>query len=116
IKGYRLLDDGRWEVQVLNDRGSIEFHTADYVFIGAGGHAIPLLQKTGIKESKHIGGFPISGAFLVCNNPVIVNAHQAKVYGKEPEGKPPMTVPHLDRRYLNGQESRSEEHTSELQS
>ncbi|CAD2071416.1 putative malate:quinone oxidoreductase 2 [Jeotgalicoccus meleagridis] len=105
VKGFRRLDDGRWEVQVQNDRGSLEFHTADYVFIGAGGHAIPLLQKTGIKESKHIGGFPISGAFLVCNNPVIVNAHQAKVYGKEPEGKPPMTVPHLDRRYLNGQES-----------
>ena len=71
----------------------------------AGGNAIPLLQKTKIPESKHLGGFPISGAFLVCNNPKIVNEHDAKVYGKEPPGTPPMTVPHLDRRYIQGKES-----------
>ncbi|SUM35326.1 malate:quinone oxidoreductase [Staphylococcus gallinarum] len=57
-------------------------------------------KKTGIPESKHLGGFPISGAFLVCNNPKVVAEHEAKVYGKEPPGTPPMTVPHLDRRYI----------------
>jgi len=93
--------DGTWEVSVRNlVDDTIEFHTADFVFIGAGGGAIPLLQRTKIPESKHIGGFPISGEFLVCTNPDIVNQHEAKVYGKEPEGTPPMTVPHLDRRYI----------------
>lgn len=106
VDGFRRLDNGKWEVQVTNlTTGAVEFHSADYVFIGAGGHAIPLLQKTGIPESRHIGGFPISGAFLVCNNPDVIKQHGAKVYGKEPKGKPPMTVPHLDRRYIGGKES-----------
>ena len=61
--------------------------------------------KTKIPESRHLGGFPISGAFLVCNNPKVVSEHNAKVYGKEPPGTPPMTVPHLDRRYIQGKES-----------
>ena len=98
--------DGRWEVQVRNFKdNTLEHHVADFVFIGAGGHAIPLLQKTNIPESKHIGGFPISGAFLVSNNPEVVEQHDAKVYGKEPPGKPPMTVPHLDRRYFGNDSS-----------
>ena len=106
VDGFRRLDNGKWEVKVTNlETGDKEFHSADYVFIGAGGHAIPLLQRTGIPESRNIGGFPISGAFLVCNNPEVVSQHGAKVYGKEPKGKPPMTVPHLDRRYINGKES-----------
>src|SRR5699024_5057334 len=67
---------------------------------------IPLLQKTNIPESKGIGGFPISGEFLVCTNPEIVQQHDAKVYGKEPKGTPPMTVPHLDRRRINNEDSR----------
>lgn len=106
VQDFRQLEDGKWEVKVHNtEKSKIEYHAADYIFIGAGGHAIPLLQKTGIPESKHLGGFPISGAFLVCNNPDIVRRHNAKVYGKEPYGTPPMTVPHLDRRYIQGQES-----------
>lgn len=106
VQNFRQLDNGKWEVKVYNiEEDKIEYHTADYIFIGAGGHAIPLLQKTKIPESKHLGGFPISGAFLVCNNPEVVGRHNAKVYGKEPYGTPPMTVPHLDRRYIQGQES-----------
>jgi malate dehydrogenase (quinone) len=103
VTDIKRMEDGTWEVSVRNlKEGTIECHTADFVFIGAGGGAIPLLQKTKIPESKHIGGFPISGEFLVCKNPDIVNRHEAKVYGKEPDGTPPMTVPHLDRRYLEG--------------
>ena len=68
---------------------------ADKVFIGAGGHSIPLLQKSGVKQREHLGGFPISGQFLRCTNPDIIKQHAAKVYSKEPQGKPPMTVPHL---------------------
>ena len=105
VTDINRLADGRWEVQVRNYKNhTLEYHVADFVFIGAGGNAIPLLQKTNIPESKHIGGFPISGAFLVSNNPEVVKQHNAKVYGKEPPGKPPMTVPHLDRRYF-GDES-----------
>lgn len=106
VLDFRQLENKRWEVKIRNlEEDKIEYHTADYIFIGAGGHAIPLLQKTKIPESRHLGGFPISGAFLVCNNPEVVGRHNAKVYGKEPYGTPPMTVPHLDRRYIQGQES-----------
>jgi len=95
----------QWEVSVRNEKAeTLENHTADFLFIGAGGHSIPLLQKTKIKQSKHLGGFPISGEFLYCEDPEIVQRHHAKAYGKEPEGTPPMTVPHLDKRYINGKE------------
>lgn len=103
VTDIKRAENGSWEVSVRNfSQNTIEYHTADFVFIGAGGGAIPLLQKTKIPESRHIGGFPISGEFLVCTNPDIVNQHEAKVYGKEPDGTPPMTVPHLDRRYIEG--------------
>ena len=59
--------------------------------------------KTGIPESKNLGGFPITGQFLICTNPDIIAKHDAKVYGKEPKGTPPMTVPHLDTRYIDGE-------------
>lgn len=95
---------GSWEVKVRNYiDDTLEIHVADFVFIGAGGGSIPLLQKTNIPESKYLGGFPISGEFLICTNPEIVNQHHAKVYGKEPVGTPPMTVPHLDRRHIENE-------------
>lgn len=106
VVDFKQLSNSKWEVKVRNlETGKVETHVAHYIFIGAGGHAIPLLQKTKIPESRHLGGFPISGAFLVCNNPKVVSEHNAKVYGKEPPGTPPMTVPHLDRRYIQGKES-----------
>ena len=64
-----------------------------------------LLQKSGIPEGKDIGGFPVSGLFLVCNNPDVVAKHHAKVYGKAPVGAPPMSVPHLDTRFINNEKS-----------
>lgn len=106
VADFRQMENGQWEVKVRNlESDTVEYHTADHIFIGAGGHAIPLLQKTGIPESRQLGGFPISGTFLVCNNPEVVDRHDAKVYGKEPKGTPPMTVPHLDRRYLEDKTS-----------
>lgn len=106
VVDFKQRDDKKWEVKVRNlQNNQVDVHVADYIFIGAGGNAIPMLQKTNIPESKHLGGFPISGAFLVCSNPNIVNEHDAKVYGKEPPGTPPMTVPHLDRRYIDGKKS-----------
>ncbi|GGL60598.1 malate:quinone oxidoreductase [Sporolactobacillus putidus] len=98
--------DGSWEVKVQDiDSGKIEYHTAKFVFIGGGGGSLPLLQKTGIPESKHIGGFPVSGLFMVCNNPEVARQHHAKVYGKAKIGAPPMSVPHLDTRYIAGKKT-----------
>lgn len=76
---------------------------ATFVFLGAGGGALPLLQKSGIPESKGYGGFPVSGQWLICKNKKIIEQHQAKVYGMAPVGAPPMSVPHLDTRVIDGQ-------------
>lgn len=106
VEDLKRTEDGAWEVKVRNyEDDAIEYHTAKHVFIGAGGGALSLLQKTGIPESKHIGGFPVSGLFLVCNNPEVIKQHHAKVYGKAAVGAPPMSVPHLDTRFINDEES-----------
>ena len=76
---------------------------AKFVFVGAGGGALPLLQKSGIKEAKGFGGFPVGGAVPAHRQPELAAAHQAKVYGLPPLGAPPMSVPHLDTRVINGQ-------------
>lgn len=106
VKNMKQTEDGSWELKVRNlDSGEVEHHTAKFVFIGAGGGSLPLLQKTGIPESKHIGGFPVSGLFLVCNNPEIAQEHLGKVYGKAKVGAPPMSVPHLDTRYIDNKKT-----------
>src|SRR5690625_1294873 len=106
VTDLRQLDNGTWEVKVKNNQDdAIEFHTANHVFIGAGGGAIHLLQKTQIKQSRQIGGFPVSGLFLVCKKPEVVKEHMAKVYGKAAVGAPPMSVPHLDTRFIDGKEA-----------
>lgn len=106
VENIKRTSDGGWELKVRNlDSGAVENHAAKFVFIGAGGGSLPLLQKTGIPESKRIGGFPVSGLFLVCNNDEIVEQHHAKVYGKAKVGAPPMSVPHLDTRYIDNKKS-----------
>lgn len=106
VKDIKRASDGSWKVKVQNiESGNIEYHTAKFVFIGAGGGSLPLLQKTGIPESKRIGGFPVSGLFMVCKNPEVVEKHHAKVYGKAKVGAPPMSVPHLDTRYIDNQKT-----------
>jgi malate dehydrogenase (quinone) len=106
VKNIQRTRDGLWEVNVHDiNSGKIECHTAKFVFIGAGGASLPILQKTGIPESKHIGGFPVSGLFMVCNNPEVVAQHHAKVYGKAKVGAPPMSVPHLDTRYIDNKKT-----------
>lgn len=106
VRDVKRLKDGTWEVKVHDkDSGKVEYHNAKFVFLGAGGGSLELLQKTGIPESKHIGGFPISGLFLVCKNEEVINQHHAKVYGKAAVGAPPMSVPHLDTRYIDGKKS-----------
>lgn len=102
VDDVKRTDNGAWEVKVRNlhdDR--LEFHTAEFVFLGAGGGSLHLLQKSGIPEGEGIGGFPVSGLFMVCNNPEVIEKHHAKVYGKAALGAPPMSVPHLDTRFIN---------------
>ncbi len=94
--------DGSWIVKVRNLRTKekVSVH-AKFVFVGAGGGALHLLQKSGISEAKGFGGFPVSGEFFRCTNPDLIGEHQAKVYGQAAVGAPPMSVPHLDTRVIN---------------
>ncbi|MEE6132271.1 malate:quinone oxidoreductase [Priestia flexa] len=106
VKNIKRTSDGLWELKVQNlNTGITEYHQAKFVFIGAGGGSLPLLQKTGIPESKRIGGFPVSGLFMVCNNPEVIEQHHGKVYGKAKVGAPPMSVPHLDTRYIGNKKA-----------
>ncbi|MFD1040137.1 malate:quinone oxidoreductase [Virgibacillus byunsanensis] len=106
VEDIKRTSDDAWEVKVHDmDTGKTKSHTANFVFIGGGGGSLHLLQKTGIPESKHIGGFPVSGLFMVCNNPEVAAQHHAKVYGKAKVGAPPMSVPHLDTRFIDNKKS-----------
>lgn len=75
------------------------------IFVGAGGWALKLLQNSGIKEAKGYGTFPVSGHFLKTEAPALVAKHQAKVYSQASVGAPPMSVPHLDTRIIEGKPS-----------
>jgi L-2-hydroxyglutarate oxidase LhgO len=87
-------DDGRWRVSVKDVLdGSVATVSAKFVFIGAGGGALPLLQKSKIPEGKGYGGFPVSGIWLRCDVDTVSHRHHAKVYGKASDGSPPLTVP-----------------------
>lgn len=103
VRRLRQKEDNLWRIRVKN-RASGEKHKvkANFVFIGAGGGALPLLLKSGIPEGKGFGGFPVSGQWLKCTNPAVIERHHAKVYGKASVGSPPMSVPHLDTRFING--------------
>ncbi|WP_438433718.1 malate dehydrogenase (quinone) [Gorillibacterium sp. sgz500922] len=106
VKDIRRTRDGGWELKVQNtESGAVEHRRARFVFIGGGGGSLHLLQKSGIPEGKGIGGFPVSGLFMVCKKPELAAQHHAKVYGQAPVGAPPMSVPHLDTRLIDGQES-----------
>ena len=104
VTAINRTTDQKWTIASLKN-GVLQQHTADFVFIGAGGGSLHLLQKTGIPESQHIGGFPVSGLFLVCRNEELIAQHHAKVYGKAKVGAPPMSVPHLDTRYIDGKKA-----------
>ncbi len=99
-------DDGTWRVVVadLANGGNEVAVNAKFVFIGAGGGALKLLQKSGIPEAEGYAGFPVGGQFLMTDNPDVVARHQAKLYGKASVGAPPMSVPHLDTRMIDGKQ------------
>src|ERR1700689_1985575 len=99
-------DGDTWRVKIRDEKtGEHRYVEAKFVFIGAGGGSLPLLQKSGIPEGRGYAGFPVSGIWLRCDNPEISSRHHAKVYGKASAGSPPMSVPHLDTRHIEGKVS-----------
>jgi len=107
--GYQVTNlnresNGSWQVQAINRTNKNEplSINAKFAFLGAGGGALGLLQKSGIEEGKGYGGFPVSGLFLRNTHEATANQHNAKVYGQASVGAPPMSVPHLDTRYVDG--------------
>ena len=101
VEDLTHTEDGFWSVDVKNlitNRSSTI--KTPFVFIGAGGGALPLLEKSDIPEGRGYGGFPVSGQWLRCDNPEVIMQHEAKVYGKAASGSPPMSVPHLDTRHM----------------
>jgi malate dehydrogenase (quinone) len=106
VTDLKRSGDGRWHVAVRDLRGgATETVSARFVFIGAGGGALALLQKSGIPEGRDYGGFPVSGIWLRCDDEGVSARHHAKVYGKAPHGSPPMSVPHLDERIIGAKRS-----------
>jgi malate dehydrogenase (quinone) len=106
VTGLRRELGGRWRIDMKNKHtGETYSTTAKFVYLGAGGGALPLLQKSGIPEGKGYGGFPVSGIWLRCDDPEVNKRHHAKVYGKASVGSPPMSVPHLDTRVIGGKHS-----------
>jgi malate dehydrogenase (quinone) len=108
--GHRVIDLkpalSGWNLTIRKmTAGTIHHNHARFVFVGAGGGSLYLLQKAGIAESKGLGGFPIGGQWLVCDNPEIVARHHAKVYGQALDAAPTMAVPHLDARILDGRKT-----------
>ncbi|GAS87961.1 malate, quinone oxidoreductase [Mycolicibacterium brisbanense] len=105
VENLRKESDGTWTLKVTNRRTGLKRKiNAKFVFVGAGGGALPLLQKAGIPEAKGFGGFPVGGAFLRTDNQELTAGHRAKVYGLPPLGAPPMSVPHLDTRVIKGKQ------------
>jgi len=103
VTDFERNGDNSWHVTITDVKSGKERAVdAKYVFIGAGGGALKLLQKTGIPEADNYAGFPVGGSFLVTENPEITRQHTEKVYGQASVGAPPMSVPHLDARFLDG--------------
>ncbi|MDQ7880305.1 malate:quinone oxidoreductase [Microbacterium sp. QXD-8] len=106
VRRLKRLRDGTWRVKYRRTVGRTPGEIrAKFVFVGAGGWALKLLQRSGIPEISGYGVFPIGGQFLKTSNPAIVAQHKAKVYSQASVGAPPMSVPHLDTRVVDGEAS-----------
>ncbi len=104
VRRFKRNADKSWTVTLADadNRRQKRVIKAKFIFIGAGGAALTLLQETGIPQAKEYAGFPVGGQFLLCENPEVVNHHLAKVYGQAEVGAPPMSVPHIDTRIIDG--------------
>jgi malate dehydrogenase (quinone) len=106
VNKLKKREDGTWRIKI-KDLASEQKRKAytKFVFIGAGGGSLPLLEKANVSEGNGYGGFPVSGQWLKCTNPQVIAKHKAKVYGKASVGAPPMSVPHIDSRIINGEKA-----------
>ncbi len=103
VKKLKQRDDASWRIKIKNLENNLTRKAyTKFVFIGAGGGSLLLLEKASIKEGEGYGGFPVSGQWLKCTNEEVIQKHDVKVYGKATVGAPPMSVPHLDTRIING--------------
>jgi malate dehydrogenase (quinone) len=103
VRNLSRQSDGSWTLTIANRRtGEKRRLKTKFVFVGAGGDALPLLQKSGISEVKGFAGFPIGGRFLRAGSPALTSRHRAKVYGAPAPGAPPLGALHLDLRFVNG--------------
>lgn len=103
VKKLKQTQKGHWKLKIKDTVNNSSLKSkATFVFIGAGGYSLLLLEKTNVTEGEGYGGFPVGGQWLRCTNPEVINRHFAKVYGKATVGTPPMSVPHLDTRIING--------------
>lgn len=106
VNGLKKMSSTGWQLRLRAEIGETPLDVeASFVFVGAGGMSLNILQKSGIPEIRGYGGFPVSGVWLRCDNPEIAARHKAKVYGKASVGAPPMSVPHLDSRVVGGETS-----------
>ena len=106
VKDIDPAEGGSWDIKVKNRVTQYKSTVnADFVFIGAGGYALPLLDSSDIDESEGYGGFPVSGEWMVSHNPELIAKHQAKVYTQATVDAPPMSVPHLDLRIIDGKKA-----------
>ena len=106
VRELEKAGDGRWRVTAYDGKANTDqVINARFVFVGAGGGALPILQRSGIPEADDYAGFPVGGSFLVTENPALATRHRAKVYGKAAVGSPPMSVPHLDTRFFGGKQT-----------
>jgi malate dehydrogenase (quinone) len=104
VQKLKQREDKTWRIKITDlATGQKRKSYTKFVFIGAGGGSLPLLEKADVPEGKGFGGFPVSGQWLKCINPEVIAKHQAKVYGKASVGAPPMSVPHVDSRMINGE-------------
>lgn len=104
VRDLHRADDG-WLLEIKDlATGDERTVHARFVFIGAGGYSLKLLEKTGIPEARGYGAFPVSGQWLRCVNRDVIARHHAKVYGQAEVGAPPMSVPHLDTRWIDGKQ------------
>lgn len=106
VRKMKQREDKSWRIKITDlASGQKKKVYTKFVFIGAGGGSLPLLEKADVPEGKGYGGFPVSGQWLKCTNPEVIAKHQAKVYGKASVGAPPMSVPHIDSRMINGEKA-----------
>jgi malate dehydrogenase (quinone) len=106
VKKLKQQEDKSWRIKITDlASGQKKKVYTKFVFIGAGGGSLPLLEKANVPEGKGYGGFPVSGQWLKCTNPEVIAKHQAKVYGKASVGAPPMSVPHVDSRMIDGEKA-----------